>query len=106
MALPIRRASVGQCFTMAPGFVTYENTPAKAITARNVLSTTDTWHELNEADFWGLCESLQIPRAAINVITGTGATTRTWSRANDAVERSEKILEILSATEVVTPPKA
>ena len=102
MAYPIRRISSGECFTMAPGFVTYETEPYTAIVTRNVISTSDTWHQLDESGFWGLCNSLQIPRAAINVITSPDASTRTWSRANDAVERSEAILAKLDAN----PPKA
>lgn len=110
MALPIRRASNGQCFTMAPGFVTYETNPATAVVTRNVLTASDKWHELDETGFWGLCNSLQIPRAAINVITASGAKTRTWSKDNDGVERAEAVLAkletVLAQLAAVVPPKA
>lgn len=105
MAYAVRKASTGQCFTMAPGFVTYETVPASAITTRNVLTADDKWIELNDPDFDAFRASLQIPSAAINVITAPGAKVRKWSQANDAVERADAILAKLDAA-VVTPPKA
>lgn len=81
---------------------------------KDIVSPTDAWIDLDTQNFLYQLDSFGIPRWVVDVNTGWVQNPRTgvleaggmWSWSRLAAENSDKLVALLSASEVVEPPKA
>lgn len=122
MSYPIRLNKTHLLHIGENGFIKHFATNAKvgnegrgvADLTKDIVSSTDSWIDLDTQNFLYQLDSFGIPRWVVDVNTGWVQNPRTgvleaggmWSWSRLAAENSDKLVTLLSASEAVEPPKA
>lgn len=103
----------GNRFLLAPGFVKHFAELAPSDLTRNIVSSTDTWIDIDTQQFLGQLDSFGIPRDKVDPVAGTVSDVGqngkfvkggVWSWARDSYQATADLKATLAKLIISSPP--